>query len=91
MAAGIAVVAAPALLLGLGGYWVVNKHKEAHRREEQEARLQEAIRKHDALLRELQEETNASADRIGYLQHLVGQLQLLIVALRAELSLTSPA
>ena len=75
MTAGIAVVAAPAVVLGIVAYggtahWVKGKRLKSAK----EAMLQELVRKHDAVLRQLRAETDANAARVETLKAIVARL-----------------
>ena len=71
MLAGVAVVAAPAVLLGVGGFAAVTYWNRTRLDRERRALLQEAIRKHEAILREQREENARNRDRADYLHALV--------------------
>lgn len=75
---------APAVIRAIGAHRLVHRRSHQRRIEAHEARLQEAIRKQDALLRALQQQNAASAERVEYLEHLVSQLQVLIEGLTCE-------
>jgi len=74
MLAGIGVVAAPAVVLGAAGVWAVGRHNRNKLFEVKESLLQEALRKRDALLTELQSTNSANHERVAYLSSLVAQL-----------------
>jgi hypothetical protein len=59
MVAGIWVIAAPAVILGVAGIWAVARRNKRKLLQAKERLLQEALRKRDALLRELHS-TNSS-------------------------------
>lgn len=63
--------------------WLVSSGKL--RQAEKEAFIQEALRKHDAILRELQDKNNASRDRVEYLNSIVVQLSAFIRSLKPDL------
>ncbi|MCR2807714.1 hypothetical protein [Paenibacillus soyae] len=87
MVAGIGVLAAPAVILGVGGYALLASGKKKKLAQAKEALLQEAIRKHDAIIRQLKNELNASEERITYLNTLNLLLQGAIKDLKADLAL----
>ena len=70
-AAGIFVAAAPVAILGVGGYAVLNHSKNKKLKKEKERLYQEALRKHDAIINQLNKEVNASKERVDYLNSLV--------------------
>jgi hypothetical protein len=84
MAAGIAVVAAPAVVLAVGGYYVLHRRNKRRLEERKDLLLKEAIRKHDALIRELSAQNKMNAERLDYLKRLVAQLQGVIENLRMD-------
>lgn len=85
--AGIGVVAAPAVVLGIGGYWFLNKRNANKLAEAKEAVLQEALRKRDAVLRELKATNTENQGRIEYLNRLTAQLVAAIDNLGADIQL----
>lgn len=87
MMAGIGVVAAPAVVLGIGGYWFLNKRNANKLAEAKEAVLQEALRKRDAVLRELKATNTENQGRIEYLNRLTAQLVAAIDNLGADIQL----
>lgn len=86
MVAGIGVLAAPAVLLGVGGYALLSSAKKKKLVQAKEALLQEAIRKHDAIIRELKSNLNKTQDRVDYLNSLNLLLQGAIKDLKADLA-----
>lgn len=70
MAAGIVVLAAPAVILGLVGYGLISNHNKHRLRESKEMLLQEALRKHSAILGQQSKESQANKDRTDYLTRL---------------------
>jgi hypothetical protein len=91
MLAGIGVVAAPAVLLGIGGYWLLSERNKRKLAEAKEAALQDAIRKRDAILRELKAKNTDNEGRIEYLNRLVAQLLTTIDYLEADLQAANAA
>jgi len=63
--------------------WLVPSGKL--RQVEKEALIQDALRKHDAILRELHDKNNASQDRVEYLNSIVIQLAAFIRSLKPDL------
>jgi len=85
MVAGIAVLAAPAVVLGVGGYAVLARHKKKVLVEKKEMLLQEAIKKRDAVLRQLAKETHANSERLEYLNSMVVVLKGVVKDLEQDL------
>jgi hypothetical protein len=85
MVAGIGVVAAPAVLLGVAGVWAVARRNKRKLLQAKEILLQEALRKRDALLRELHATNASNHERIDYLTRLVTQWQAAAENLQADL------
>ncbi len=84
MAAGIAVVAAPPVILGVAGSIVVARLNRKRLAEQKSMLLQDALRKHDALIRALAEENKANRERVDYLQGLVASLKWAIDHLQED-------
>lgn len=91
MLAGIGVVAAPAVLLGVGGYWLLSERNKKRLAEAKEAALQDAMCKRDAILRELKAKNSDNKGRIEYLNRLVSQLLATIDYLEADLQAANAA
>jgi hypothetical protein len=91
MMAGIVVVAAPAVIFSVSGYWLLSKRNRRKLGLAKEAKLQEAIRKRDAMLRELQAKNRTNKERVDYLARLVTQLESVIENLEADLRVAKPA
>ncbi len=85
MMAGIGVVAAPAVVLGVGGYALLARRNRNKLKQVQEVLLQEALRKHDAIIRHIQKETTASRERVEYLAAINAKLADVIQNLRQDL------
>src|ERR1700730_480090 len=85
MVAGIGVIAAPAVVLGVAGVWAVARRNKRKLLQVKEMLLQEAVRKRDALLRELHSTNSSNRERIDYLARLVTQLQATAENLQADL------
>ncbi len=71
MVAGVFVLAAPVAALAVGGYAIIRHSNEKKLKQEKERLYQEALRKLDAINRQLKEEINASKERIDYLNSLI--------------------
>ncbi|MBX9791922.1 MAG: hypothetical protein K2Y37_23615 [Pirellulales bacterium] len=76
MTAGIAVVAAPAVLFGVGAY-AVTAHllKKRKMKALKEALLKECITKQDAIQNELNRQTMANAERVKRLEGILAELR----------------
>lgn len=84
MAAGVAVLAAPAVLLGIGAYaWSAQRNKK-RLLEKKEKLLQAVLRKHNAIIAELAKTAKNHRDRIDYLTRLNILLQAVIRDLQAD-------
>lgn len=86
MLAGLAVVAAPAVLLGGIGYAAVSRYNGNELAERKEMLLQEVLRRHDAIINALHYEVDANEDRLDYLHALNIQLQSAIADLESDLA-----
>ena len=86
MVAGIFVAGAPMALLGMGGYAIVAHRNKRRLMQTKEALFQEALRKHDAILRELEDRIGLSEERSRYLNSLNVLLQRIIDDLRMDLA-----
>ncbi|MGM0806467.1 MAG: hypothetical protein ACQET8_17130 [Bacillota bacterium] len=87
MLAGIGVIAAPAAILGVMGYGLLAANKKKKLIQIKEVLLQEAIKKHDAIMIELKNELNQTKERMEYLQSLNILLQGAIKDLKADLAI----
>lgn len=85
MAAGLAVLAAPAVVLGGAGIGVASHIRNKRLREAKEILYKDAVAKQAAIVKALKEETNADKDRIEYLQSLNILLQSAIRDLQHDL------
>lgn len=84
MAAGLAVLAAPAVLLGVGAYaWAAQKNKKKLV-QKKEMLLQVVLRKHNAIIAELDKTAKNDRGRIDYLTRLITLLQAVIRDLEAD-------
>lgn len=70
MVAGIFVLAAPVVILAAGGVGVASHLKHKQLKQEKERLYQEALKKHEAIIKALKEEVNADKERLDYLQSL---------------------
>ncbi|OBZ09044.1 hypothetical protein A8L34_23140 [Bacillus sp. FJAT-27264] len=86
MVAGIGVLAAPAVILGVGGYALLSSNKKKRLVQTKEMLLQEALKKHDAIIRELKNNLNQTQERLEYLNTLNILLQGAIKDLKADLA-----
>jgi hypothetical protein len=70
MVAGIFVLAAPVAVLAAGGVGIASHLRRKQLKQEKERLYKEALKKHDAIIKALQEETEADKERLDYLQRL---------------------
>lgn len=89
MVAGIAVLAAPAVILGGTAMGVTSHIKNKRLRESKELLYKNAIAKQTAVLKALKEESDADKERIEYLNGLNILLQEAIKDLKHDLGITS--
>lgn len=87
MAAGVAVLAAPAVILGGTAIGVTSHVKNKKLREAKELLYKNAIAKQNAIIRALKEESNADKERIDYLTGLNVLLQAAIRDLKHDLGI----
>lgn len=87
MAAGIAVLAAPAVILGGVGVGVASHIKNKKLREAKELIYKNALAKQTAIVKALKEESNADKERIDYLNGLNVLLQSAIEGLQHDLGI----
>ena len=87
MAAGIAVLAAPAVVLGGAGVGIASHLKNKRLREAKELCYKEAVRKQSAIINALRNEANADKERIEYLNSLNTLLQVAIKDLKHDLGI----
>lgn len=85
--AGIAVLAAPAVILGGAGIGVASHVKNKKLREAKELIYKNALAKQAAIIKALQEEKDADKDRIDYLNGLNILLQSAIKDLKHDLGI----
>lgn len=86
MAAGIFVAAAPVAILAVGGYGIIAHQKKKRLMQAKESLLQEAIKKHDAIIRELKKQVDLSKERLEYLNSLNILLQNAISNLQSDIA-----
>lgn len=70
MVAGIFVLAAPVAVLAAGGVGLASHLKNKQLKQEKERLYQEALRKHEGIIRALREEASATKERLDYLNGL---------------------
>lgn len=87
MVAGIFVLAAPIAVLGAGGVGIATHIKNKQLKQEKERLYKEALRKHQAIILSLKEETEADQKRLDYLQSLNILLTKAIEDLRKDLNI----
>lgn len=87
MVAGIFVLAAPVAGLAVGGAGIASHVKHKHLRNEKERLYKEALKKHQAIIKELKEEADAEKERLDYLQSLNILLQDVIKNLKKDLGI----
>lgn len=87
MAAGIAVLAAPAVILGGAGVGIASHLKNKKLREVKELCYKEAVRKQTAIIKALSEEANSDKERLEYLNSLNTLLQAAISDLKYDLGI----
>lgn len=85
MAAGVAVLAAPAVVLGGAAIGITSHVKNKKLRESKELLYKNAIAKQTAILKALKEESDADKERIDYLNGLNVLLQAAIKDLKHDL------
>lgn len=68
MVAGIGVLAAPAVILGGGAYAIANKSKQKRLIQEKEMLIQRIMLAHDRMMLKLEQEKDASVDRLNHLK-----------------------
>lgn len=91
MVAGIFVLAAPIAGLAATGVGVATHLKNKQLKQEKERLYQETLRKHQAIIQSLKEETDADQKRLDYLQSLNIMLTKAIEDLRKDLNINEEA
>lgn len=89
MAAGIAVLAAPAVVLGGAGVVIASHVKNKKLREAKELTYKNAIAKQNAIIKALKEERYADKERIAYLNSLNTLLKAAIKDLQKDLGIAA--
>ena len=89
MVAGVFVLAAPVAILAAGGVGVASHLKNKQLRQEKERIYKEALAKHQAIIKLLEEEKDATQERLDYLQSLNIMLQQAIKDLSKDLGKTA--
>lgn len=87
MAAGVAVLAAPVAVLGATGVGVASHVKNKKLKEAKELCYREAVRKQNAIIKALKNESDADKERIDYLNSLNTLLQSAIRDLEYDLGM----
>lgn len=85
MALGIAVLAAPAVVLGVAGYAITTNYNYHKLQEQKQMLLQEILRKHNAIIGELNTTSQQNQERVDYLTRLNILLQAAIADLKNDL------
>ena len=86
MVAGIFVLAAPVAVLAAGGVGIASHIKNKQLRQEKQRLYTEALKKHEAIIKALKEETDADKERLDYLQSLNILLTQALKDLKGDLS-----
>lgn len=89
MAAGIAVLAAPAAILGMAGVGIASYIKYEQLKDAKELVYKNAVAKQTAIIKALKEEHDADKGRIDYLNGINVLLQEAIKDLQHDLGITS--
>lgn len=87
MAAGIFVLAAPVALAAGAGVALASHLKNKQLSQEKERLYKEALAKHQAIIKALKDESDASAERLEYLQSLNILLERAVNDLKSDLAL----
>ncbi|GHT20428.1 hypothetical protein FACS1894189_9270 [Planctomycetales bacterium] len=85
MVAGIGVLAAPAVILGVLGYWLLSPSEEELKLEKEKL-YKTALKRHDAIIRKMKKDVNASEEREDYLRSLNVVLRSIIKDLKSDLA-----
>jgi len=89
MVAGVFVLALPVAALAAGGVGVAAKLKNKQLRQEKERLYKEALPKHEAIIKAMKEEADATKERMDYLQSLNILLQQAIKDLQKDLGIAA--
>lgn len=87
MVAGVFVLAAPVAVLAATGVGVASHLKNKQLRQEKERLYEEALKKHEAIIKAMKAEVDADKERMDYLQSLNILLQQAIKDLRHDLGI----
>ena len=85
MVAGVFVLAAPIAALAAGGVGVASHLKNRQLRQEKERLYKEVLARHEAIIKALKDEANATQEHLDYLQSLNILLQQAVKDLRHDL------
>lgn len=85
MVAGVFVLAAPVAILGGVGVGLASATKRKQLKKEKERLYQEALKKHNAIIKALKDEADTDKERLDYLQSLNILLQQAVKDLKADL------
>ena len=89
MVAGVFELALPVAALAAGGVGVAAKLKNKQLRQEKERLYKEALQKHEAIIKAMKEEADATKERMDYLQSLNILLQQAIKDLQKDLGIAA--
>lgn len=89
MVAGVFVLAAPVALLAGAGVGVASKLKNKQLRQEKERLYQAALQKHEAIIKAMKDEADATKERMDYLKSLNILIRQAIKDLQKDLGITS--
>ena len=83
---GVFVASAPAAILGYSGYKLVDRRNKKKLEKVKEEFLEEALKRHHAIMQEFKKQPRPSLERIEYLNHLNALLKQIIKNLQSDLS-----
>ena len=86
MVAGVFVLAAPVALLAAGGVGIAAHLKSKQLRQEKNRLYQEVLVRHEAIIKALKNEANATKERVDYLQSLNILLQQAVIDLSHDIN-----
>ncbi len=89
MAAGIGVLAAPAVILGMAGVGITSNVRNKKLRDAKELLYKNAVAKQNAIIKALKKEMYADKKRIDYLKSLNTMLEAAIRDLQKDLGITA--
>lgn len=87
MVAGVFVLAAPIVVLGAGAVGLTAHLRAKQLKQEKERLYKEALKKHEAIIRALKTERDATKERMDYLESLNILLQRAIKDLQSDLNI----